>query len=299
MSTQTDLRQRITAEIIEGIKTGNPIWKRPWASADPGRPANAVSRRPYSGVNVFALWALARERGYTSKYWATYQQWQALGGQVRRRPDDAPPGGWGCRIVYCRELTKTRDTDEGERVDRYKLLRSYTVFSLDQVDGAALDHLRYKPAAVPVVPDYQPAEHAIRATGAAIRFGGERAFYSQARDYIQMPPREAFAEVHEYYATAFHELAHWAERRVGWSGSYAMGELVAEIAGCFVCSELAVPQPGDLSNHAAYLAHWLREIEADPTALTRAAAQASQVCDFILGFGHPAGVRAGVTASAA
>ena len=29
MSTQTDLRQRITAEIIEGIKAGNPIWRRP------------------------------------------------------------------------------------------------------------------------------------------------------------------------------------------------------------------------------------------------------------------------------
>ena len=78
-----------------------------------------------------------------------------------------------------------------------------------------------------------------------------------------------------------------------------MGELVAEIAACFVGSELAVPQSTDLSNHAAYLAHWLREIEADPAALTRAAAQASQVCDFILGFGRPAGVRAGVTASVA
>ena len=137
-----------------------------------------VSRKPYSGVNIFALWVAASARGYASRYWATYQQWQALGGQVRRRPDDIPPGGWGCRIVYCREITKARDTDAGEREDGYKLLRSYTVFNLDQVDGDALDHLRYKPAAVPVVPDYQPAEHAIRATKADIRVGGNRAFYS-------------------------------------------------------------------------------------------------------------------------
>lgn len=299
MSTQTDLRQRITDEIIEGIKTGNPIWRRPWASADPGLPANVVSRRVYSGLNVFALWSAGQERGFTSRYWGTYQQWAELGGQVRRRPDGIAPGQWGCRINYFREITKARDTGEGEREDRYKLLRSYTVFNLDQVDGVALDRLRYKPSDRPAAPDYQPAEHAVRATGADIRFGGDRAYYSRVGDYIQLPPRAAFVAAHEYYGTAFHELAHWSEQRLGWTGSYPMGELVAEIAGCFVCSELAVPQSDDLTNHAAYLAHWLREIAADPAALTRAAAQASRTTDFILSFSRPAEAVAGSVASVA
>lgn len=284
MSTQTDLRQRITSEIVESIKAGTPPWRRPWAVADTGLPANIVSRRPYSGVNVLALWGLARARGYTSKFWGTYQQWAKLGGQVRRRPDDIPPGGWGARIIYCKEITRTRETDEGEKDERHKLLRSYTVFNLGQVDGAALDHLRYRPDARPAVPDYRPAEDAIRATGADIRYGGDRAYYSRTGDYIQLPTREAFVEAHEFYGTAFHELAHWSEKRLGWTGSYAMGELVAEISGCFTCSELGVPQSDDLTNHTAYLASWLREIEADPSALMRVASQASRVTDYLLGF---------------
>src|SRR4051812_42961166 len=133
MSTQTtDLRQRITDEITEGLRAGTPPWKRPWASGDTGLPANIVSRRAYSGINVFALWALARERSYTSRYWGTYQQWAQLGGQVRRRPDDIPQGGWGCRIVYFKEVSRKRDIPEGERDEKYKLLRSYVIFNLDQ-----------------------------------------------------------------------------------------------------------------------------------------------------------------------
>ncbi|WP_161967269.1 ArdC family protein [Fimbriiglobus ruber] len=284
MSIQTtDLRQRITDSIIEGIRTGCPAWRRPWAGGDIGRPANIVSRRAYSGVNVLALWGLAQERGFRSKFWGTYQQWQALGGQVRRRPDDIPQGHWGCRIIYCREVSRKRDSTDGERDEKYKLLRTYTVFNLDQVDGVSLEHVRYKPDTYSTVPNYQPAEHAMRATGADIRFG-DRASYSRPGDYIQMPPREVFREAQEFYATVFHELAHWAEKRVGWSGSYAMGELVAEIAGCYTCSELAVPQSDDMTNHSAYVASWLREIEADPSTLMRAASQASKVTDYILSF---------------
>lgn len=288
MVTQTtDLRQRITDEITEGIRNGAPIWKRPWAGGDNGRPANAVSRNPYSGVNIFALWALARERGYSSRYWATYRQWAELGGQVRRRPDDIPQGGWGCRIVYFKEVSRTRDTDEGERDDKYKLLRSYTVFNLDQVDGVALDHLRYKPETRPAIPNYEPAEHAIQATGADIRFGGDRAFYSRTEDYIQMPHRPDFPQVHEFYATSFHELGHWSERRLKWAGSYALGELIAEMSSAFVCSELGVPHSDDMTNHTAYVGAWLKEIEGDPQVLLRAAAQASRVCDFLLSFSRP------------
>ena len=99
MTIQTDLRQRITTEIIQSLRAGTPPWRRPWSSADPGLPCNVVSGRSYTGINIFALWALARERGYTSKYWATYQQWSKLGGQVRRRSDDVAPGEWGCRII--------------------------------------------------------------------------------------------------------------------------------------------------------------------------------------------------------
>jgi antirestriction protein ArdC len=66
-----------------------------------------------------------------------------------------------------------------------------------------------------------------------------------------------------------------------------MGELVAEIAGCFVCGELGIPNSDDLTNHLSYLSHWLRELENDPKAILKAASQASKAAKYILSFSHP------------
>ena len=56
----------------------------------------------------------------------------------------------------------------------------------------------------------------------------------------------------------------------------AVEELVAEIGGSFLCAEVGVPQSDDLSNQAAYLASWLKVLQADPTAIFTAASQASR-----------------------
>lgn len=281
---KADIRQQITEKIVTALRAGCPPWRRPWSfDGDAGLPANIISRRPYSGVNSLLLSSLAMERGYNSKFWGTYDQWASLGGQVRRRPEDVPPGQWGCRIIYVKEVRKTKITEEGEENEKYKLIRGYTVFSLDQVDGGpALDRLRHRPRPQSAVVDFEPAERAIRATGATIRYGGDKAYYSRTGDYIQMPHREQFEHAHEWYATHFHELGHWVEKRVGWSGSYAMGELLAEMVGCMCCTELAIPQSEDVTNHVAYLGHWLRELQADNTLILKVAAAASRHTDYIL-----------------
>ena len=57
----------------------------PWhQAAGSFTPVNVVSRRPYRGINVLALWATATERGYQSNLWATYPQWQQRAAQVRK-----------------------------------------------------------------------------------------------------------------------------------------------------------------------------------------------------------------------
>ena len=49
----------------------------------------------------------------------------------------------------------------------------------DQVEGKVAERLQVKdePATGTVMPDYGPAEELIAATGADIRFGGDRAYY--------------------------------------------------------------------------------------------------------------------------
>ena len=55
----------------------------------------------------------------------------------------------------------------------------------------------------------QAGEDMLRNSGADIRHGGAKAFYSPFGDYIQMPPKECFTDEPHYYSTALHELAHW------------------------------------------------------------------------------------------
>lgn len=293
MATQTELRRRITDQIVDALREGCPPWRKPWADSRPARPANFVTRRRYSGINVMLLDLMALERGFSTNWWGTYRQWQSVGCQVQKRPAGVRAGEWGTRVVFCRPVTKMQVNQDGkEEETAYFVMREHVVFNLDQVAGPGLDEHRRAAQARPEFPDYGPADRAIEATQADIRYYGNRAFYSRSGDYIQLPPRETFEGVHEWYATHFHELAHWSEGRVGWTGSYALGELVAEIASCYLATELGVPQSEDLTNHQAYLAGWIKELQDDPGAIFKAARTASAVTDFILSFSRPEFVEA-------
>ena len=79
-----------------------------------------------------------------------------------------------------------------------------------------------------------------------------------------------------------HELAHWSEVRLGWDHEkhgYAAGELVAEMASCFIAQELGIPNGELVENHVAYLADWLKSMRGDPTYIFKASSQASKVAD--------------------
>jgi antirestriction protein ArdC len=165
-------------------------------------------------------------------------------------------------------------------------MRYFTVFNIDQVDGNPVDHLRASHFASKSQfdADFGPATAAIEATKADIRHGGNRAFYSPSKDYIQMPTVHQFKSFGDYFCTAFHELAHWSESRLGWTGSYSSGELRAEVSSCYVASHLGVPIGNSLSNHVSYVADWLQAMEDDPKAILKAASQASKAAGFILSF---------------
>ncbi len=298
MANQTEVRQRITNQIVEALRAGGvPMWRRPWRlDGNAGFPANVVSRRAYRGVNVLLLEMAAMRHGLQGRWWGTFNQWRHLGGRVLKRPDHVPSGQWGTQIIFWSPITK-KDTDKnGEEIeDRFFLMRTYTVFNVDQVEGP-FDHLRVGGTDTGASPApeaaYQRAEDAIAATRADIRYGGDRAFYSFDGDFIQVPHRASFTDADEFYETTFHELVHWTEHpsRLRWNRrgeGYGMGELIAELGACFLAGELGVPCSENLTNHAAYLQTWLRAMEGDPNFIFRASSQASKAADFILSFSRP------------
>jgi antirestriction protein ArdC len=292
MPNQSDIRKAITDQIISALESGNvPPWRRPWRlGKNAGGPANVVTKRSYRGLNPILLDMASEKHGLTSKWWGTFAQWKTLGGRVMPRPSHIPPGKWGTQIVFWSPVTKKIKNDQGDlEEDRFFVLRLYTVFNVDQVEG--LDHFRagQSDTSDSIVIDYQPAEEAIAATGANIRFGGGKAFYSPSGDYIQVPPKTTFESLDEYYGTCLHELCHWSEPRLNWSrkekeNTYQLGELVAEISSCYACRELGVPASDDLSNHIAYVKNWLQAMRNDPRFIFMASAQASKATDFILNF---------------
>jgi len=81
-----DVYANVTDAIIRSIEQGAGNWKMPWHTS--GRfafsPINVTSKKPYRGINTVCLWASAQAKGYDSGEWATYQQWQQRGAEVRK-----------------------------------------------------------------------------------------------------------------------------------------------------------------------------------------------------------------------
>jgi antirestriction protein ArdC len=297
MPNNTQIRTDITNQIVAAIESGDlPPWRKTWRCCpNSGWPVNVVSRRPYSGVNPILCMISAMRFGFNSKHWATFNQWKKLKGQVKKRPDDVKPGTWGTKIVYASAITKTKTDKHGEEVeDKFFILKQYTIFNVDQVEGDHLDHLRagYSEDTRTEFEILEHAEEVFVATRAEVRHGGNHCYYSPKNDYIQMPERERFDA--EYYESLSHEFVHWSlnERRLNWKASsehkYAEEELVAEIGACFLASELGIPISENLDNHSAYLKGWLERMKGDAGFILRASSAASKATDFILGFSREA-----------
>lgn len=297
MPSQNELRTQITNQIVDALTAGGlPPWRQPWqADKNCGTPTNVVSKKNYTGINPLLLAITSEKQGFKSRWWGTFKQWSEMGAQVKARPSNVSPGNWGTQIVFCRPISKTEKLPDGEEKDKtFFMLRSYTVFNIDQVQGGSLDHLRAGNAPLTNLEIYErheEAEAVVRATFADIRFGGDKACYKPKEDIILMPEREKFISGESYYETVLHEMTHWTEHesRLNWDrtkpeNSYALGELIAELGACYLMSELGIPLADTWQNSASYLQSWLKAMKADARFIFRATAQASKAADHILSY---------------
>lgn len=289
MARQSDIRQQVTDQIIAALKSSDlPPWKKPWKSLT-GPHRNVISGRSYSGANILLCEIAAQRFSFTSSLWGTFKQWKELGGSVKKRPDNIKPGSWGTTIIFTKPVVKKKqDDDDTETHERFQVLRTYTVFNLDQVEGP-FDHLRATANEnASSFEQFEQADELIDSTGADIRTGSQAA-YVPSGDYIMLPPKQSFDSAADYAETAFHELSHWTEpaHRLNWdrqNEGYAMGELRAEIAACYIATELGIPHSKRIDKSAAYLQHWIRHFSDDNGAILRACSQASRAANYLLSF---------------
>ena len=72
------------------------------------------------------------------------------------------------------------------------------------MDGLPTHYYAQPVNPLPLSERIENADRFMTNTSATIHHGGNRAFYSPARDVIQLPPFEAFKDKESYYATALH-----------------------------------------------------------------------------------------------
>ena len=87
-----DIHAEITGKLITAIEADPGKPSMPWrrSSAPLFTPVNALTEKPYNGINIVSLWIAAESGGYHSPVWATYKQWTELGAQVRKGEKSSP-----------------------------------------------------------------------------------------------------------------------------------------------------------------------------------------------------------------
>jgi antirestriction protein ArdC len=171
-------------------------------------------------------------------------------------------------------------------------MKGYTVFNVEQIEGLP-EHYYGKPEVQTTpVERIAHAEAFFAATKADTRYRGDRAFYSNDGDYIQMPVIEAFRDVESFYATLAHESSHWTKHpsrldrsfgRKAWGDEgYAREELIAELSSAFLCADLGL-RPEVRDDDASYIASWITDLKNDKGAIFIAAAHTLQAVEVLHG----------------
>lgn len=295
----SDIYLDVTNKIVSALNQGVIPWIKPWtttgSSADCPFPINAITRRPYAGINIPLLWAEARLRGFRQDRWLTFNQARKAGGHVRK-------GEQSTLAVLYKPMSKEAHDEDGQvvrdeqgniKMVQFALLRMHCLFNIEQTEDLPAEEQKHderddQPAFI----DHAPAEQLLVASGARIEHRyGDHAFYQPVRDLIQLPTKGQFEDVGSYYATALHELTHWSGHlsrlnRDGITGGHAFGsaeyafeELVAEMGAAFLCALTGTQ--GEL-RHEEYLASWLKILKEDKRAIFRASGQAREASEYLL-----------------
>jgi antirestriction protein ArdC len=189
--SRSDLYSRITGKIIADLESGARPWHRLWSVANTeGRITRPLRHNgiPYQGINVVVLWMAAVANGYASPQWFTFRQALELGGHVRK-------GERGELVVYADHIIRSETDEAGVETERaIPFLKGYTVFNAGQCEDLPAHYAVAPLAPSPIAQRIEAADRFFAATGAEIRHGGNRAYYAEGEDFVQMPPFECLRD---------------------------------------------------------------------------------------------------------
>ena len=304
-------RQRVedavADRIIELLDQGQlPPWEKDWRDSANGIPRNAVSMKPYRGVNRWMTLLTHMAMGYQDPRWLTYRQAEALGGHVRK-------GETSTEIVFWKRVP-FRDREDGGnglgrddqppeeegKIRTYPMLRSYRVFNVEQTEDC-----RIEPLPQPEAQDHDPIEQAeaiIAGMPGPPEFqtyqnANHAPHYAPKADMIRVPDMGRYRSTEGYYNTVFHELVHSTghpkrlnrfdlDANAGDLHAYGREEMTAGMGAAMLAAH-AGTLATMIERDASYILHWRDAIKADKSMIVRSATLAQRAVDLILGESPP------------
>lgn len=279
---KANVYEMVTNRIIAELEKGKIPWEKPWTGVRSGA-YNRITKRPYSLLNQMLL----QHRGE----YATFKQWQDLGGHIRK--------GEKSEIVCFWKILEQIDINEetGEKeIKKIPLLRYYNVFHISQVDGVeplAPEQLNNEvepiEAGDKIITDYIDREHLN-----FIECKSNKAYYSPSSDTVVVPLKEQCQLINEWYSIAFHEISHSSGHKsrlnriqtgaISAFGSqdYSKEELVAELSSATLMSVAGLETPKTFRNSTAYIQNWLQVLRNDNKFIVSASSKAEKAVNYIL-----------------
>jgi antirestriction protein ArdC len=294
------IQKVITERLLAAMEAGDAPWIRSWRTA---WPRNALSRKPYHGINALLL-SLTDQ---PTNYWLTYKQAETAGGNVKKGERSLPIAFFDSlykdqagRRIPAAEVERAKE--EGVKMDRVPLLRYYSVFNVDQCEGLRLQYDPY-PKKLDPEPEGTPRARAHEFIAALsekvcpLRLAPsiECPQYRISNDVIVAPPQSSYTQPDRYFESVFHEYGHatGAATRLNRRGivdfdnrsveDQAFEELIAEISSSMTLGVLGFDPKKPDENYAAYLRHWAKVGRQRPGDLIKAAQMAGKATDFLFG----------------
>ena len=272
----------ITSRILEQLESGVVPWRRPWEQVES---RNVATGKKYRGINAITL---------PGGLFATFKQVKALGGNVKK-------GVHGFPVVFFSFPGGKKGEEESEKEESEKegrtapIIRYYRVFRLE--DCVGIDQSKFTDEEKNKSHSIEEAETIVvnmQNRPTIIEKSSGEAYYCPSTDTVQIPDRNQFSRIEEFYSTLFHELAHstghadrlcrktlTAAAAFG-SAEYGKEELVAEFGASFLCGAARIDNT-TVGNSASYIAGWKKVIKADSKLVLQAAGMGQKAADYILG----------------
>lgn len=271
----------ITARILEQLESGVVPWRRPWKQVES---KNVATGKKYRGINAITL---------PGGLFATFKQVKALGGNVRK-------GVHGFPVVFFsfpegKKGEETNGEKEEEKEERKApIIRYYHVFRIEDCEGLELKPIKAEEGKPSSIEAAEAIVLRMKNRPNIVERASKEAYYSPSTDTVQIPDRNQFPRIEEFYSTLFHELSHATGHASRLSrktlttaaafgtADYGKEELVAEFSASFLCGEAKIDNT-TVENSASYIDSWKRVIKADSKLVLQAAGLGQKAADYILG----------------